>query len=95
MRRRNQRRASDHFRRDIFVARELAESRPARVVNWVIVRRLAVTAALFWVASAVAVGLEAPQAGPWSGLCFALGLPFAIAAIAFRVLERLWIERRH
>jgi uncharacterized membrane-anchored protein len=82
---------SDRFRRDLFAAGEIAESRPSLVVNWVAVRRLAAISASFWLLSIMAVALDSGEQTYWGAILFMLGLPFALLAIALRVHQRLWI----
>lgn len=84
---------SDEFRRGLFATRDIVESRPIRVVHWRIIRLLAGLACGFWALAICAILAAHRFGGGYDAVLFALGLPFALCAFAFRAFDKLKITR--
>jgi hypothetical protein len=84
---------SERFQRELFGMRDIAESRPNRVVNWRIVRWLAASACLFWLMAIGAILIDDGSGAHWDVIWFALGLTFAGIAATLRLSERFWRRR--
>jgi hypothetical protein len=73
--------------------RDIVESGPVRVVNWRMIRLFAGIACAFWgltIAAILTPGWRASGDDIW---LFALGMLFALAALAFWYFDRLKVIR--